>query len=132
MLSGGSLFAQWGILFAQWGILVCSVGDSYKYELMKGLCHQNMNAVSILPVLLRPRSRGEVRLQSTSPWDPPLLDPKYLTEDADLDLLVEAVQTAFQLVNSSKRLQEHKFQVEKKQPHRILLGILKLHVLSYV
>ncbi len=92
-----------------------------------------MNAVSILPVLVRPRSRGEVRLQSTSPWDPPLLDPKYLTEEEDLDLLVEAVQTAFQLVNSSKRLQEHKFQVVKEQPHYwILLGILLLHVLRYV
>jgi hypothetical protein len=100
---------------------------------MKSLCHQNMNAVSILPVLVRPRSRGEVRLQSTSPWDPPLLDPKYLTEEEDLDLLVEAVQTAFQLVNSSKRLQEHKFQVVKEQPHYwILLGILLLHVLRYV
>ena len=70
-----------------------------------------MNAVSILPVLLRPRSRGEVRLESRSAWDPPLLDPKYLTEDEDLELLVEAVQTAFHMVNSSKRLQEHKFQV---------------------
>jgi choline dehydrogenase-like flavoprotein len=91
-----------------------------------------MNAVSILPVLLRPRSRGEVRLQSTSPWDPPLLDPKYLTEDGDLDLLVEAVEVAFQLVNNSKRLQEHKFQVVKKQPHRIILGILLLLAQPYV
>jgi choline dehydrogenase-like flavoprotein len=70
-----------------------------------------MNSVSILPVLLRPKSRGEVRLQSSSPWDAPLLDPKYLTEEEDVELLVEAVETAFQMVNNSKRLQEHKFQV---------------------
>ena len=72
---------------------------------------KNMNAVSILPVLLRPLSRGTVLLQSSNPWDPPLIDPKDLTEGEDLDLLVEAVEAAVHMVNTSTRLQEHKFQV---------------------
>jgi choline dehydrogenase-like flavoprotein len=72
-----------------------------------------MNAVSILPVLLRPKSRGKVRLQSSNPWEPPLVDPKYLTDREDLDLIVEAIEATVHMVNSSKRLLQHNFQVKE-------------------
>ncbi|KAF9267860.1 alcohol oxidase [Marasmius fiardii PR-910] len=38
--------------------------------------------------LLRPLSRGELRLKSASPWDHPTMDPKYLSSEDDLAKLV--------------------------------------------
>jgi hypothetical protein len=31
------------------------------------------------PILLRPQSIGYLKLRSSSPWDKPIIDPKYTT-----------------------------------------------------
>lgn len=43
---------------------------------------------------LRPRSRGEVRLQSADPLAPPAIDPRYLQDGRDLDKMVLALRNA--------------------------------------
>ncbi|GBG36336.1 GMC family oxidoreductase [Mycobacterium montefiorense] len=45
-----------------------------------------------LVVLLKPESRGTLRLRSTDPWAKPLIDPQYLAEQADRDLLVKGLR----------------------------------------
>ena len=35
-------------------------------------------------ILLQPKSRGTIRLQSTDPFDPPLIDPNYLDHPDDI------------------------------------------------
>ncbi|MCW4355743.1 FAD-dependent oxidoreductase [Hoyosella sp. YIM 151337] len=49
-------------------------------------------ALTIFPTLIYPHSRGEVRLASADPTAAPLIDPAYLSEPADADLLVEGIQ----------------------------------------
>ncbi|CAG2172485.1 unnamed protein product [Oppiella nova] len=44
------------------------------------------------PVLARPISRGTVRLNSSDPNGPPLVDPKYLSEKRDFDTILDAVR----------------------------------------
>ncbi|CAG2120240.1 unnamed protein product, partial [Medioppia subpectinata] len=44
------------------------------------------------PVLARPVSRGTVRLNSSNPYGPPLVDPKYLTEKRDFETILDAVR----------------------------------------
>ncbi|GBM41278.1 hypothetical protein AVEN_85834-1, partial [Araneus ventricosus] len=39
--------------------------------------------------LLHPKSRGTVRLQSTNPYDPPLIDPNYFDDSSDVDAIVK-------------------------------------------
>jgi choline dehydrogenase-like flavoprotein len=51
-------------------------------------------AYVLVPCLLRPRSRGRVRLASAEPLAPALIDPNYLSEPADLNLLAEGVALA--------------------------------------
>ena len=51
-------------------------------------------AYVLVPCLMRPRSRGSVKLASGNPRVPALIDPNYLSEPADLDLLVEGVSLA--------------------------------------
>ncbi|WP_181274468.1 GMC family oxidoreductase [Brevibacterium oceani] len=42
--------------------------------------------------LVRPESRGEVRLSGPNPQDPPIVDPQVLSEQADVDALVASVK----------------------------------------
>lgn len=53
---------------------------------------QNPNSVSILPGVVRPTSRGWVRLASGDPLDQPLVNPNYLGTEDDTRRLVEAVK----------------------------------------
>ncbi|XP_046979490.1 glucose dehydrogenase [FAD, quinone]-like [Schistocerca americana] len=54
----------------------------------------NRDAFSILPLLLRPRSRGRVRLRSADPRHYPLIDANYFADPHDVATLVEGVKMA--------------------------------------
>jgi len=54
----------------------------------------NPNAVSILPGVVRPTSRGWIRLASSNPLDKPLVNPNYLATEADALRLMDAVKLA--------------------------------------
>ena len=54
----------------------------------------NPNAVSILPGIVRPTSRGWIRLASGNPLDKPLVNPNYLATEADTQRLLDAVKLA--------------------------------------
>ena len=41
---------------------------------------------------LRPQSRGEIRLASADPLQPPIIDPNYLASDYDLKVLIEGIR----------------------------------------
>ena len=43
----------------------------------------------ILPTVLHPYSRGSVRLASTDPFQPPIIEPGYLTDGRDVTVLIE-------------------------------------------
>ncbi len=47
---------------------------------------------SLHACVLRPHSRGEVRLQSSDPMVAPLIDPKFLWDDRDEDLLLDGAK----------------------------------------
>lgn len=53
---------------------------------------QNPNAVSILPGVVRPTSRGWVRLASADPLAKPLVNPNYLGTEEDAQRLVDALK----------------------------------------
>ncbi|NDJ62237.1 MAG: glucose-methanol-choline oxidoreductase [Chloroflexi bacterium] len=52
----------------------------------------NPNAISILPGVVRPMSRGWIRLASDNPLDAPLVNPNYLSARSDLERLAQAVK----------------------------------------
>lgn len=58
------------------------------------------NSVSILPGVVRPYSRGWVRLASADPLASPLLNPNYLGDTADLSRLVQAVKLAREIFSA--------------------------------
>ena len=54
-------------------------------------------AYVLTPCLMRPRSRGSMRLASADRRDPPLIDPGFLSEPGDLEVMVRAVALAREL-----------------------------------
>lgn len=52
----------------------------------------NKDVWSAIPVLLRPRSRGIIKLRSKNPFDYPLIYPNYFLDDFDIKTLVEGVK----------------------------------------
>ena len=50
---------------------------------------------------VKPRSRGSLRLASSNPHDSPLIDPGYLSDPADLPVLVAGVRRALALAATS-------------------------------
>lgn len=68
---------------------------------------------SILPLLLRPRSSGWVRLKSKNPLVYPDINPNYFTHKEDMDVLVDGIRIALQLSNTTA------FQRFGSRPHTI-------------
>ncbi len=62
------------------------------FDIVIGQGHPN--AFSILPGIVRPLSRGWIRLASKNPLDKPLINPNYLAVEADLARLVQGVKIA--------------------------------------
>ncbi|MEL7160048.1 MAG: GMC family oxidoreductase N-terminal domain-containing protein [Bacteroidota bacterium] len=52
---------------------------------------------TILPSLLRPESRGELRLRSTDPLAPPHIQPNFLSAAADREVLLTATKKACEI-----------------------------------
>lgn len=49
-------------------------------------------ALTILPTLIYPKSRGDIRLASADPTAAPLIDPAYLSDPADTEVLMEGIK----------------------------------------
>ncbi|MBN9231140.1 MAG: choline dehydrogenase [Legionella sp.] len=47
---------------------------------------------------LYPQSRGSIRLRSKNPYDPPLIDPNYLSHEKDLHALTQGIKKARDLL----------------------------------
>lgn len=61
----------------------------------------NKDAWSVIPMLLRPKSRGMIKLRSTDPFDHPVIYPNYFTEREDIATLIEGVKISVALSRTS-------------------------------
>nr|CAD7464267.1 unnamed protein product [Timema tahoe] len=60
---------------------ISAEGDSSSYY----------SEIEVRPMVLRPRSSGRVLINSTNPFDPPLIYPNYLEDNMDESLLIQAI-----------------------------------------
>lgn len=63
-----------------------------------GTTQPDRHGYTVAAVLLQPESRGTVRLASSDPFDPPLIDPGYLTADGDLARLVWGLERVEEVI----------------------------------
>ncbi len=69
------------------------------FDIIVGQNHPN--AVSILPGVVRPNSRGTVRLASDDPFAKPLIDPNYMGDQSDVDRMVQAFKLSREIFATS-------------------------------
>ncbi|XP_035710955.1 oxygen-dependent choline dehydrogenase 1 isoform X2 [Folsomia candida] len=79
-------------------------GFGVKKKLLEKYWDHAVGTDSFLQIvsLGRPKARGDIKLQSIDPYTPALIDPKYLDNKHDLDILVEAVKKGVELVEETK------------------------------
>ncbi|KAJ9594659.1 hypothetical protein L9F63_027356 [Diploptera punctata] len=65
-----------------------------------------------LTVLQRPKSRGVIKLRSKDPKDPPVIDPRYLSDPRDVQTLIEGIK---QIVNIARAKALSRFEVEMSE-----------------
>ncbi|CAL7939275.1 unnamed protein product [Xylocopa violacea] len=73
--------------------------DEFYRQVFSG--YEGLDAFSIVPVLLRPKSRGRVALRSSDPFDQPMVDVNYYEHEDDLETMVRGIEKAVQ-VSSTK------------------------------
>uniref|UniRef100_A0A1B6DKE4 Glucose-methanol-choline oxidoreductase N-terminal domain-containing protein n=1 Tax=Clastoptera arizonana TaxID=38151 RepID=A0A1B6DKE4_9HEMI len=61
----------------------------------------NVDAWTIIPLLLRPKSRGRIMLRSKNPMHYPLIDANYFDDPLDIATLVEGVKIALKVSQGS-------------------------------
>ncbi|VDI81016.1 Hypothetical predicted protein [Mytilus galloprovincialis] len=70
-------------------------------ESIENMINANIDAsMVILPTLIHPKSRGEIRLKSTDPFDHPEIDPHYLEQKDDVNVLIEGIRVSQKLVKT--------------------------------
>ncbi|KAK9730768.1 GMC oxidoreductase [Popillia japonica] len=70
------------------------------------------NAYNIIPLLLRPKSRGKILLKDKYPQTPPLIYPNYFDDPTDMDVLVDSVNI---ILNISETPTMRKYNVKFNQ-----------------
>lgn len=65
------------------------------------------NSFHIFPALMRPHSRGFVKLRSKDFFDNPIIDPKYLSDKRDVKILADASKILFDMVLKSKAFEKY-------------------------
>lgn len=78
-----SAFSDYGILAAN----LYGVESSTTIDLYKNIT-DDIQAFGVFPLLLRPRSRGFIKLKSANPDEAPVIVPNYFENPRDLQVLV--------------------------------------------
>ncbi|XP_063825345.1 glucose dehydrogenase [FAD, quinone]-like [Ostrinia nubilalis] len=58
------------------------------------------HAATILPIILHPKSKGQVYINSNDPKMPPCVDPKYLSNNDDVITLIDGIKLVIKFVNT--------------------------------
>jgi len=70
------------------------------WKIYEPLVTADADAITILPMLLRPKSRGKILLRSSNPLDQPIIHAGYFTHPHDMKVLVEGVKIALSLAKT--------------------------------
>lgn len=76
--------------------------DETYAELYEEILYES--SFSIVPLLLRPRSRGYIKLRDWNPLSPPVIVPNYFSDPEDIKILVSCIICILFAVDTSKNL----------------------------
>jgi len=99
-------FAEAGLFVRTRPELEPNSGPDIQYHFQAGLPDfmppHNMNPTTVMfgAVQIQPFSRGQVTLRTANPTDPPVIDPKFLSCQADMSSLLESIGIARDLAST--------------------------------
>ncbi|XP_076767246.1 glucose dehydrogenase [FAD, quinone] [Xylocopa sonorina] len=73
----------------------CNIKDDFYARMNENILF--MDSYTIFPLLLRPRSRGYIKLRSKKPDQHPLIVPNYFDDPYDLDVLAEGAKFIYDM-----------------------------------
>jgi choline dehydrogenase len=77
------------------------LGDDYSCDVYDIKTFPTVDGVSILPTLLRPKSRGSVSLKSKDSKDAPIIQPNFLSHEDDRKVLIEGGKKALEVLQTT-------------------------------
>uniref|UniRef100_A0A1A9WC61 Glucose-methanol-choline oxidoreductase N-terminal domain-containing protein n=1 Tax=Glossina brevipalpis TaxID=37001 RepID=A0A1A9WC61_9MUSC len=72
--------------------------DLFDY-LYKDILKNDSNCFVIFPMILRPKSRGRIKLKSKNPYEYPLIYPNYLAHPYDVDITVRGILKVLNIID---------------------------------
>lgn len=72
----------------------------------------NTRSIQIIPAVLHPKSRGEIRLKSKDPLDHPKIFARYYTNPDDVKVMVEGIKFAIEL-SETNALKRYGFKLDR-------------------
>lgn len=95
-----------GRVDCQFHFITCHLGEDYRADFYDLKTYPRTDGISIWPTLLRPKSRGYLRLQSASIHDQPIIQPNFFSDAHDRELMIAGVRKACQVLQADA-LQPH-------------------------
>jgi len=83
---------------------VVAVVDDHARNVRSSLIHGYSNHTCVL----RPKSKGTVKLASNNPLDAPVIDPNFLSDEADIKTMLKGVRMANEIMEQSPLMQFRK------------------------
>jgi choline dehydrogenase len=78
----------------QFHFVPIGIAADYSTDIHDIKTFSRLNGYGILAILVRPKSRGWVRLKSADFHDAPLIQPRFFSDPADMDVLLEGLRQA--------------------------------------
>lgn len=76
------------------------IGGDYSVDPYKPKTYPTYDGYTLLPSLLKPKSRGDLRLRTSDPFDYPKIQPNFLDDESDLSTLVAGGKKAIEVMQS--------------------------------
>lgn len=84
----------------QFHFVPLGISPDYSTDIYDLKTYRKTDGFGILSILLKPKSRGYITLKSSNPFDPPLIQPNFLEQKEDLDILMQGMRKASQIAAS--------------------------------
>ncbi len=76
------------------------IGDDGKADFYNPDTFPHTSGYTVLPTLLKPKSVGYVGIRSANPLDAPIIDPRFLTAEEDIMVLLKGTKKALEVMEA--------------------------------